>query len=147
MFVCAQYMYAQDGGLREQILIMQEHPRLSITKTMLLMEIFSGYILENIKVKQLFVKVVMNLSCSQLLTHLVFTTPGTASKICPKDSSKGTGCFLLCALLCQGWSEHVFCLCSTTAGEAQVVLLRVGEFWLGLSCLNAAAALASPSQG
>lgn len=49
-------MYAQDGGLREQIRIKQEHPTLSITKTILLEGIFRGYMLENIKVKQLLSK-------------------------------------------------------------------------------------------
>lgn len=49
-------MYAQDTGLREQIHIKQGHPRLSTTKTLLLMGIFSGYMLENIKVKQLLSK-------------------------------------------------------------------------------------------
>lgn len=49
-------MYAHDRGLREQILIKQEHPRLSITETILLMGIFSGYMLENIKIKKLVCK-------------------------------------------------------------------------------------------
>lgn len=43
------YMPAHNRGLREQILIKQEHPRLSITNTILIMVIFSGYMLENIK--------------------------------------------------------------------------------------------------
>lgn len=61
--VCAQYM---DEGLREQILIKQEHPSLSITKTIILRGMFSGYMLENIKVKQLLSNV-MNLPYTQLL--------------------------------------------------------------------------------
>lgn len=146
--MCVQYMYAQDGDLREKILIKQGHPRLSITKTLLLMGIFSSYMLENIKVKQLLCKGCFEFVLWTVLTqrskwHFVFT----ASKICPKGCSKGTRCFLLCALLCQGWSEYVFWLCFTSASEAQLCLLRVGKFWLGLSCLSVAAALAGPSKG
>lgn len=46
------YMHAHNGDLREQILIKQEHSRLSITKKILIIEIFSGYMLENIKTPQ-----------------------------------------------------------------------------------------------
>lgn len=54
VYVCVfMYMYAHNGSLREKILIKQEHPRLSITKTILITGIFSGYMLENIKNPQL----------------------------------------------------------------------------------------------
>lgn len=68
------YMYAHNGGLREKILIKQEHPRLSITKTILIMGIFSGYMLKNIKKPQL-------LLCKGLHEFLLCTASYTKLKV------------------------------------------------------------------